>query len=132
MDESYYNWAGSKLFESNNQQKTNKAQYYDKPVIEKPLTEDVISEKPPKQPVITITDSQDGPPPVSDKDYIPGYLKTLIGRNIRAEFIIGTNQFVDKAGILREVGANYFVLEDYISHAMIMSDLYSVKFVTVL
>jgi hypothetical protein len=31
---------------------------------------------------------------------------------VRAEFIIGTNQFVDKAGRLLEVGVNFFVLED--------------------
>lgn len=159
MDESYYNWSGSKLFE-NKPQKPTKNPYYEKPVekpiiekpveenpfydepiigtplaekpIEAPVLDEIVAEDPPKQPVIIIPDSQDGPPPVNDKDYIPGYLQTLIGRNVRAEFVVGTNQFVDKTGILREVGTNYFVLEDYISHARIMCDLYSVKFVTAL
>jgi len=75
---------------------------------------------------------EQGPPPVTDKNYIVGYLSRNIGKNVRAEFVVGTNQFVDKTGILREVGVNYFVLEDYISHARIMCDLYSVKFVTTL
>ena len=71
-----------------------------------------------------------GPPPVMDRYYIPGYLTSIIGANVRAEFMIGTTQYMDKTGTLREVGVNYFVLEDFISHARIMCDLYSVKFVT--
>lgn len=75
---------------------------------------------------------EQGPPPVMDKEYIAGYLSTLIGKNVRAEFAISTGLFLDKAGILREVGVNYFVLEDIITRARIMCDLYSVKFVTTL
>ncbi len=76
--------------------------------------------------------SEQGPPPASDRNYIPGYLRRQIGKNVRAEFLLGTAITIDKTGILREVGVNYFVLEDYISHAMIMCDLYSVRFVTTL
>ena len=75
---------------------------------------------------------QQGPPPAMDYGYIAGYLSRNIGKNVKAEFLLGSNQFVDKTGILREVGINYFVLEDYISHALIMCDLYSVRFVTIL
>jgi len=75
---------------------------------------------------------EQGPPPVMDKYYIAGYLTTLIGKNVRAEFAISTGLYLDKAGVLREVGVNYFVLEDYITRARIMCDLYSVKFVTTL
>jgi hypothetical protein len=75
---------------------------------------------------------RNGPPPVMDPYYIPGFLSRNIGRNVRAEFIIGTNQFVDKAGRLLEVGVNFFVLEDFITKNHIMCDLYSVKFVTLL
>lgn len=77
--------------------------------------------------------TQQGPPASRpDASYIQDYLIRNIGRNVRAEFVLGTSQFMDKSGILREVGINYFVLEDYISHAMVMCDLYSVKFVTTL
>jgi len=72
------------------------------------------------------------PPTLADKNYIPGYLRNLIGRRIRAEFVLGTNLYLDKTGVLRDVGVNYFVLEDLISGAMIICDLYSVKFVTTL
>lgn len=51
---------------------------------------------------------------------------------MRAEFIVGSNQYVDKTGVLIEVGINYFVLKDVNSKANIMCDLYSVKFVTIL
>lgn len=70
-----------------------------------------------------------GPPSVMDPGYIPGYLKTLIGKRIRAEFVF-ENLYLDKTGIMREVGYNYFVLEDNTTGAMIMCDLYSTRFVT--
>jgi hypothetical protein len=73
---------------------------------------------------------REGPPPVFDRDYVPGYLTSLIGRTIRAEFVIG-NAYIDKAGKLIEVGVNYFVLQE-LNGALIMCDLYSVRFVNVL
>lgn len=80
-------------------------------------------------PVMPMT--QEGPPPVTNIEYIPGYLANNIGKNVRAEFVIGT-QYVDKTGKLVEVGVNYFVLQDVNSRTNIMCDLYSVKFVTIL
>lgn len=70
-----------------------------------------------------------GPPSVMDPGYIPGYLRTQIGKRIRAEFVF-ENLFLDKAGILRDVGYNYFVIQDNATGAMIMCDLYSARFVT--
>ncbi len=81
-------------------------------------------------PIAPIT--QQGPPPSTERGYIPYYLASNIGKNVRAEFIIGTTQYVDKVGLLTEVGINYFVLRDVNSRTDIMCDLYSVKFVTVL
>jgi len=75
---------------------------------------------------------QQGPPSATDPGYIPYFLRSNIGKSVKAEFIIGTNQFIDKTGRLLEVGINYFVLEDYISRARVMCDLYSVRFVTIL
>ena len=72
------------------------------------------------------------PPPVRDIEYIPGYLRSIIGKNVRAEFIIGSNQYTDRTGVLIDVGVNYFVLHDVNSRTHIMCDLYSVKFVTVI
>jgi len=74
----------------------------------------------------------EGPPPATEEGFIPAYLRRNLGKNVRAEFIIGTNQYTDRTGVLIEVGINYFVLEDVNSRTHIMCDLYSVKFVTVL
>lgn len=79
-----------------------------------------------------VPETQQGPPPASEKGYIPNYLRSNIGKNIRAEFIIGMDQFTDRTGILTEVGNNYFVIHDVNSRTDIMCDLYSVKFVTIL
>lgn len=70
-----------------------------------------------------------GPPSVMDPGYIPAYLRTQIGKRVRAEFVF-TNLYLDKTGILREVGYNYFVLQDLATNAMIMCDLYSARFIT--
>lgn len=72
------------------------------------------------------------PLPVMDIAYIQGYLAQNIGKNVRAEFVLSGNLYMDKAGKLLEVGVNYFVLEDLVSRARIMCDMYSVKFVTTL
>jgi hypothetical protein len=73
---------------------------------------------------------EEGPPPVMNKMYVPGYLESLMGKLVRAEFFIG-NQTTDRAGRIVDVGVNYFVLEDMLTGNLIMCDLYSVKFVTV-
>jgi hypothetical protein len=78
------------------------------------------------------TGMQQGPPPATEKGYIPYYLASNIGKSVRAEFIIGANQYTDRTGVLTEVGINYFVLHDVNSRTNVICDLYSVKFVTVL
>ena len=87
---------------------------------------------PPLQETTMIPDTQQGPPPATERGFIPYYLASNIGRSVRAEFIIGSNQYVDKTGILSEVGINYFVLTDPSLRTKTMCDLYSVKFVTFL
>ena len=71
-----------------------------------------------------------GPPTVMSPGYTPAYLRSQIGKRVRAEFAIGSNLYTDRTGILREVGVSYFVLEDLVTRAMIMCDLYSLKFLT--
>jgi hypothetical protein len=73
-----------------------------------------------------------GPPAARDVNYLAGYLSQQLGKRVLAEFVVGTNSFLDKTGVLRSVGANYFVLEDFITRAMTLCDLYSVKFITVM
>jgi|GEM_PF-684644 len=75
---------------------------------------------------------QEGPPPATEEGFIPAFLRRNIGRYVRAEFILGTNQYTDRTGRIIEVGTNYFVLEDVNARTEVMCDLYSVKFVTIL
>jgi hypothetical protein len=72
---------------------------------------------------------QMGPPPSTEPGYIPYFLARNIGKNVRAEFVLGTTQYQDKTGIIKEVGINYFVLHDTNYNTDVMCDLYSVKFI---
>lgn len=74
---------------------------------------------------------REGAPSISEPGYIPNFLYRNIGKKIIAEFIIN-NSFIDKVGILVEVGFNYFVLEDTNTNDLMMCDLYSVKFVQII
>lgn len=74
---------------------------------------------------------QPGPPVTTDTGYIQGYLKTVIGRPIKAQFILGTNMFVDREGILEDVGIDHIVIREARTDDLLIADLYSIKFVTV-
>lgn len=62
--------------------------------------------------------------------YVPGYLKSQIGRRIRVEFLIGTTGTTDRAGTLLGVGASYILIRLDDSDDVMLCDLYSIKFVT--
>lgn len=47
------------------------------------------------------------------------------------EFLIGTNNLVDRIGILEEVGASYILLRSFENDSMIYCDIYSIKFITI-
>lgn len=123
------NWMGNKVFDPNvSRQYKNTA--VSAPVQQNGTASPRIHVQQDYQPPEGVT--QQGPPPSTDAGFIPYYLASNIGKNVRAEFIIGSNQYADKTGVLKEVGVNYFVLHDVNSRTDIMCDLYSVKFVTVL
>ena len=63
--------------------------------------------------------------------YNQGWLKTQIGNYIKVGFLIGTNTFQDRTGILQEVGISFIVLKDVNTNDLTMCDIYSIKFVTV-
>ena len=63
--------------------------------------------------------------------YTPGYLRSIIGSLVRVEFLIG-DRTTDRMGILREVGANFILLDSPDSSSTMLCDLPSVKFVTVI
>ena len=75
---------------------------------------------------------QPGPPVQEDINYTQGFLKTLIGRFVNVDFLIGTNMFVDRQGTLVAVGISYIVLREPQTNRLVMCDIYSLKFVNIL
>lgn len=64
--------------------------------------------------------------------YTPGFLKTQIGKLMRVEFLMGSGPLVDRTGTLLEVGASYILLRQVGTDDVVMCDIYSIKFVTIL
>jgi len=63
--------------------------------------------------------------------YINGFLRTMIGRKVTVEFLIGTNTFTDRTGTLLAVGADYIVINEVESDDIVVCDFFSIKFVKV-
>lgn len=63
--------------------------------------------------------------------YTPAFLREQIGKLVRVEFLIGTNNLTDRIGILEDVGASYILLRSLESNVLIYADIYSIKFVTI-
>lgn len=63
--------------------------------------------------------------------YTPAFLREQIGKLVRVEFLIGTNNLVDRVGILEDVGASYILLRSLESNTLVYADIYSIKFVTI-
>lgn len=81
-------------------------------------------------PIISGPIGEMAPLTVQDSLYVPGYLKTQIGKRVRVEFLIGSNGTTDRTGTLLGVGASYILLRPSDSDDVLMCDLYSIKFVT--
>lgn len=72
------------------------------------------------------------PQTVQNPYYFAGKLRSYIGRDVRVEFLIGTNgPLVDRLGTLLEVGASYITIRPIRTDDILICDLYSIKFVTV-
>jgi hypothetical protein len=72
------------------------------------------------------------PSTVENTFFTPGFLRTQIGRRVRVEFLLGTNLLTDRTGTLIAVGASYIVLKLVDSDDLMMCDIYSIKFVTII
>lgn len=71
------------------------------------------------------------PEVLTNSIYTPGFLRTQIGKLMRIEFLIGTNNLVDRIGILTEVGASYILLRSLESNTLVYCDIYAIKFITI-
>lgn len=72
------------------------------------------------------------PTTVQSTLFTPGFLRTQIGRKMRVEFLLNQGPLVDRTGTLLAVGASYILLRLIESDDIMMCDIYSIKFVTIL
>lgn len=63
--------------------------------------------------------------------YTPAFLRENIGKLVRIEFLIGTDDLIDRIGILEDVGASYVLLRSVVSGNLLYCDIYSIKFVVI-
>ena len=63
--------------------------------------------------------------------YTPAFLREQIGKQMRVEFLIGTNNMVDRIGILQDVGASYILLRSFENDSLVYCDIYAIKFITI-
>ena len=75
--------------------------------------------------------NQNSPEILTNNIYTPAFLRENIGKLMRVEFLIGTNNLVDRTGILIDVGASYILLRFLESDTITYCDIYSIKFITI-
>ena len=75
--------------------------------------------------------NQDSPETLTNNIYTPAFLRENIGKLMRVEFLIGTNNLVDRTGILVDAGASYILLRALESDIITYADIYSIKFITI-
>ena len=73
----------------------------------------------------------DMPETLTNTIYTPAFLREQIGKLMRVEFLIGTNNITDRIGILADVGASYILLRSFENDSLVYCDLYSIKFITI-
>ena len=75
--------------------------------------------------------NQNSPEILTNPIYTPAFLREQIGRLMRVEFLIGTNNLTDRIGILEDVGASYILLRSFENDSLVYCDIYSIKFITI-
>ena len=79
----------------------------------------------------TVNVDANAPETLRSTNYTPGFLREHLGKLVRVEFLIGTNNLVDRVGILEDVGASYILLRSLESNVTVYADIYAIKFVTI-
>lgn len=92
-----------------------------------PENREEVNERQNRQNVI----DQNSPEILTNPIYTPAFLREQIGKLMRVEFLIGTNNLVDRIGILQDVGASYILLRSFENDSLVYCDIYSIKFITI-
>ena len=90
-----------------------------------------VEEKQDKREDRNVQINQNSPEILTNTIYTPAFLREQIGKLMRVEFLIGTNNLTDRIGILEDVGASYILLRSIESDNLIFCDIYAIKFVTI-
>lgn len=75
--------------------------------------------------------NENSPEILTNPIYTPAFLRQNIGKLMRVEFLIGTNNLTDRIGILEDVGASYILLRSIESNVRTYADIYAIKFITI-
>lgn len=75
--------------------------------------------------------NQNSPEILTNPIYTPAFLREQIGKLMQVEFLIGTNNMVDRIGFLEDVGASYILLRSFEGDSLIYADIYAIKFITI-
>lgn len=78
-----------------------------------------------------VNTNSNSPEVLTNNIYTPAFLREQIGKLMRIEFLIGTNNLVDRIGILEDVGVSYILLRSLESNTLVYCDIYSIKFITI-
>lgn len=90
-----------------------------------------MEEKQDKREDRNVTINSSSPEILTNTIYTPAFLREQIGKLMRVEFLIGTNNMVDRVGILEDVGASYILLRPIESDSLVYCDIYAIKFITI-
>lgn len=90
-----------------------------------------VEEKQDKREERNVQINPNSPEILTNNIYTPAFLREQIGKLMRVEFLIGTNNLTDRIGVLEDVGASYILLRSVESNNLVYCDIYSIKFVTI-
>lgn len=96
-----------------------------------PCGQPTMSPNPLSAPPASVPTAPSNIPIQDNTNYLQGYLKKQIGKNVRVDFLIGTGILTDRTGKLVSVGIDYVILNPVGSNDLEVCDLYSIKFVEV-
>ena len=65
----------------------------------------------------------------SQLQYLNGFLRTQIGNYCQVTVLVGTNNAIERSGVLLAVGINYILLLDVDTNEVLTVDFYNIKFV---
>ena len=75
--------------------------------------------------------TENSPEILTNSIYTPAFLRQQIGKLMRVEFLVGTNNLTDRIGFLEDVGASYILLRSFEGDSQIYADIYAIKFITI-